>query len=149
MVLMLGLGLPLGALGCPQPCACYLPTEVHCTFRSLAAVPARIPKHVERINFGFVWQLGASTFMLLVWKPVMHMWQTRISVCTSEVELQRWVRTCQCCISNATAAGMEKLVFLFKQKSLLFSNKCLYCGVSSFLENNTFSLLKCIKKIFN
>ncbi|NXY03117.1 MXRA5 protein, partial [Pteruthius melanotis] len=53
MVLVLGLGLPLGALGCPQPCACYLPTEVHCTFRSLAAVPARIAKHVERINFGF------------------------------------------------------------------------------------------------
>ncbi|NWU26831.1 MXRA5 protein, partial [Dyaphorophyia castanea] len=53
VVLLLGLGLPLGALGCPQPCACYLPTEVHCTFRSLAAVPARIPKHVERINFGF------------------------------------------------------------------------------------------------
>uniref|UniRef100_A0A8C5T7V5 Matrix remodeling associated 5 n=1 Tax=Malurus cyaneus samueli TaxID=2593467 RepID=A0A8C5T7V5_9PASS len=53
VVLMLALGLPLGALGCPQPCACYLPTEVHCTFRSLAAVPARIAKHVERINFGF------------------------------------------------------------------------------------------------
>ncbi|NXY23196.1 MXRA5 protein, partial [Atrichornis clamosus] len=53
MVLMLGLGLPLGTLGCPQPCACYLPTEVHCTFRSLAAVPARIAKHVERVNFGF------------------------------------------------------------------------------------------------
>ncbi|NXG06020.1 MXRA5 protein, partial [Sakesphorus luctuosus] len=53
VVLMLGLGLPPGALGCPQPCACYLPTEVHCTFRSLAAVPARIAKHVERINFGF------------------------------------------------------------------------------------------------
>ncbi|NXP33098.1 MXRA5 protein, partial [Leiothrix lutea] len=53
VVLVLGLGLPPGALGCPQPCACYLPTEVHCTFRSLAAVPARIPKHVERINFGF------------------------------------------------------------------------------------------------
>ncbi|NWW42519.1 MXRA5 protein, partial [Pedionomus torquatus] len=33
--------------------ACYVPTEVHCTFRSLAAVPARISKHVERINFGF------------------------------------------------------------------------------------------------
>ncbi|KAM9300364.1 matrix-remodeling-associated protein 5 [Morus bassanus] len=54
VVLMLGLGLPPGALACPQPCACYLPTEVHCTFRSLAAVPARISKHVERINFGFV-----------------------------------------------------------------------------------------------
>ncbi|KFO79922.1 Matrix-remodeling-associated protein 5 [Cuculus canorus] len=53
VVLILGLGLPRGALACPHPCACYLPTEVHCTFRSLAAVPARIPKHVERINFGF------------------------------------------------------------------------------------------------
>ncbi|NXO28725.1 MXRA5 protein, partial [Cisticola juncidis] len=53
VVLVLVLGLPPGALGCPAPCACYLPTEVHCTFRSLAAVPARIPKHVERINFGF------------------------------------------------------------------------------------------------
>ncbi|NXX11307.1 MXRA5 protein, partial [Podargus strigoides] len=53
VVLILGLGLPPGALSCPHPCACYLPTEVHCTFRSLAAVPARIPKHVERINFGF------------------------------------------------------------------------------------------------
>lgn len=69
VVLMLGLGLPLGALGCPQPCACYLPTEVHCTFRSLAAVPAQIAKHVERINFGFVWQLGANSFMFLVLKP--------------------------------------------------------------------------------
>ncbi|NXV48501.1 MXRA5 protein, partial [Uria aalge] len=53
VVLMLGLGLSPAALACPQPCACYLPTEVHCTFRSLAAVPARISKHVERINFGF------------------------------------------------------------------------------------------------
>ncbi|NXG77658.1 MXRA5 protein, partial [Baryphthengus martii] len=53
VVLIVGLGLPPGAQGCPQPCACYLPTEVHCTFRSLAAVPARISKHVERINFGF------------------------------------------------------------------------------------------------
>ncbi|NXI34767.1 MXRA5 protein, partial [Galbula dea] len=53
VVLILGLGLPPGAQACPQPCACYLPTEVHCTFRSLAAVPARISKHVERINFGF------------------------------------------------------------------------------------------------
>ncbi|KAM6290251.1 matrix-remodeling-associated protein 5 isoform 2-T2 [Porphyrio hochstetteri] len=53
VVLILGLGLPPAALACPHPCACYLPTEVHCTFRSLAAVPARISKHVERINFGF------------------------------------------------------------------------------------------------
>ncbi|NXA16276.1 MXRA5 protein, partial [Sapayoa aenigma] len=53
VVLMMGLGLLPGTLGCPQPCTCYLPTEVHCTFRSLAAVPARIAKHVERINFGF------------------------------------------------------------------------------------------------
>lgn len=53
VVLILALGLPPGALACPHPCACYVPTEVHCTFRSLAAVPARISKHVERINFGF------------------------------------------------------------------------------------------------
>ncbi|NXS64175.1 MXRA5 protein, partial [Brachypteracias leptosomus] len=53
VVLILGLGLPPDARACPQPCACYLPTEVHCTFRSLAAVPARISRHVERINFGF------------------------------------------------------------------------------------------------
>ncbi|XP_055658596.1 matrix-remodeling-associated protein 5 isoform X1 [Falco peregrinus] len=53
VVLIVGLALPPGALGCPHPCACYLPTEVHCTFRSLAAVPARISRHVERINFGF------------------------------------------------------------------------------------------------
>ncbi|NXC42556.1 MXRA5 protein, partial [Penelope pileata] len=53
VVLILALGLPPGALACPRPCACYVPTEVHCTFRSLAAVPARISKHVERINFGF------------------------------------------------------------------------------------------------
>ncbi|KFV76691.1 Matrix-remodeling-associated protein 5, partial [Struthio camelus australis] len=45
--------LPPAARGCPRPCACYVPTEVHCTFRSLAAVPARISTHVERINFGF------------------------------------------------------------------------------------------------
>ncbi|KAM9576400.1 matrix-remodeling-associated protein 5-like [Trichechus inunguis] len=38
---------------CPHPCACYVPSEVHCTFRSLASVPAGISKHVERINLGF------------------------------------------------------------------------------------------------
>ncbi|XP_006763224.1 PREDICTED: matrix-remodeling-associated protein 5, partial [Myotis davidii] len=37
----------------PHPCSCSLPTEVHCTFRSLAAVPAGIASHVERINLGF------------------------------------------------------------------------------------------------
>ncbi|XP_064357138.1 matrix-remodeling-associated protein 5 isoform X3 [Dromaius novaehollandiae] len=53
VVLILALGPLRGALACPRPCACYVPTEVHCTFRSLAAVPARIAKDVERINFGF------------------------------------------------------------------------------------------------
>ncbi|XP_015216958.2 matrix-remodeling-associated protein 5 [Lepisosteus oculatus] len=40
-------------VSCPHPCACYLSTEVHCTFRSLLSVPAGLPKHVERINLGF------------------------------------------------------------------------------------------------
>ncbi|RXN00615.1 Matrix-remodeling-associated protein 5 [Acipenser ruthenus] len=53
LVLIVALGLPEAVVSCPHPCACYLPTEVHCTFRSLIQVPARIPKHVERINLGF------------------------------------------------------------------------------------------------
>ncbi|XP_070258807.1 matrix-remodeling-associated protein 5 [Myotis yumanensis] len=44
---------PPAARACPHPCSCYVPTEVHCTFRSLAAVPAGIASHVERINLGF------------------------------------------------------------------------------------------------
>ncbi|XP_077199427.1 matrix-remodeling-associated protein 5 [Paroedura picta] len=53
VVLILSLGFPEITLTCPHPCACYVPTEVHCTFRSLVAVPTRISKHVERINLGF------------------------------------------------------------------------------------------------
>ncbi|KAK1169832.1 matrix-remodeling-associated protein 5 [Acipenser oxyrinchus oxyrinchus] len=53
LVLIVALRLPEAVVSCPHPCACYLPTEVHCTFRSLIQVPARIPKHVERINLGF------------------------------------------------------------------------------------------------
>lgn len=60
VVLILCLGLPGITLACPHPCACYVPTEVHCTFRSLAAVPTRMSKHVERINLGFV-------FGILLW----------------------------------------------------------------------------------
>ncbi|XP_036126950.1 matrix-remodeling-associated protein 5 [Molossus molossus] len=53
VVLILTWARPPDALACPHPCACYVPTEVHCTFRSLASVPAGISKHVERINLGF------------------------------------------------------------------------------------------------
>ncbi|XP_026563295.1 matrix-remodeling-associated protein 5 [Pseudonaja textilis] len=53
MVLILCLGISEVILACPQPCACYVPSEVHCTFRSLGAVPSKISKHVERINLGF------------------------------------------------------------------------------------------------
>ncbi|XP_074069720.1 matrix-remodeling-associated protein 5 [Macrotis lagotis] len=53
VVLILFWGHPQDSLACPHPCACYVPTEVHCTFRSLASVPSRISKHVERINLGF------------------------------------------------------------------------------------------------
>ncbi|KAL2769037.1 matrix-remodeling-associated protein 5 precursor [Daubentonia madagascariensis] len=53
VVLILVWGHPRAALACPHPCACYVPSEVHCTFRSLASVPAGISKHVERINLGF------------------------------------------------------------------------------------------------
>nr|XP_035144137.1 matrix-remodeling-associated protein 5 [Callithrix jacchus] len=53
VVLILLWDHPGAALACPHPCACYVPSEVHCTFRSLASVPAGIAKHVERINLGF------------------------------------------------------------------------------------------------
>ncbi|XP_009674641.2 immunoglobulin superfamily member 10 [Struthio camelus] len=38
---------------CPRLCACYVPTEVHCTFRYFTAIPPHIPPNVERINFGY------------------------------------------------------------------------------------------------
>ncbi|XP_064134870.1 matrix-remodeling-associated protein 5-like isoform X1 [Loxodonta africana] len=53
VVLILLWGHSCTAQACPHPCACYVPSEVHCTFRSLASVPAGISKHVERINLGF------------------------------------------------------------------------------------------------
>ncbi|KAJ8252876.1 hypothetical protein GJAV_G00206560 [Gymnothorax javanicus] len=52
-VLMMVAMLPDWGHSCPHPCTCYQPVEVHCTFRSLLAIPAGIPKHVERINLGF------------------------------------------------------------------------------------------------
>ncbi|KAM9231079.1 immunoglobulin superfamily member 10 [Leptosomus discolor] len=42
-----------GTIACPRLCACYVPTEVHCTFRYFTAVPPRIPPDVERINLGY------------------------------------------------------------------------------------------------
>lgn len=54
VVLIVLWGHPRPTLACPHPCTCYVPSEVHCTFRSLASVPAGISKHVERINLGFV-----------------------------------------------------------------------------------------------
>ncbi|KAM9486910.1 matrix-remodeling-associated protein 5 [Clarias gariepinus] len=44
---------PDAAAACPRPCACYVPTEVHCTFRSLALVPSGVPRSVQRMNLGF------------------------------------------------------------------------------------------------
>ncbi|XP_061081741.1 matrix-remodeling-associated protein 5-like [Conger conger] len=53
MVLMMLAMMVDARPSCPHPCACYQPTEVHCTFRSLLTVPAGIPPHVERMNLGF------------------------------------------------------------------------------------------------
>ncbi|XP_018584983.2 immunoglobulin superfamily member 10-like [Scleropages formosus] len=56
--------LPDPGVACPRPCACYQPTEVHCTFRSLLAVPTGVPALVERMNLGFnsINRITASTF---------------------------------------------------------------------------------------
>ncbi|XP_072235407.1 matrix-remodeling-associated protein 5 [Leuresthes tenuis] len=46
--------LPLVASApCPRPCSCPLPTELHCTFRSLITIPAAVPERTERMNLGF------------------------------------------------------------------------------------------------
>ncbi|XP_052431708.1 immunoglobulin superfamily member 10 [Carassius gibelio] len=38
---------------CPSSCACYAPSEVHCTFRYLSEIPRDIQPAVERINLGY------------------------------------------------------------------------------------------------
>lgn len=43
-----------GSRACPHRCACYVPTEMHCTFRYLTSIPDGIPANVERINLGCV-----------------------------------------------------------------------------------------------
>uniref|UniRef100_A0ACB8FB74 Uncharacterized protein n=1 Tax=Sphaerodactylus townsendi TaxID=933632 RepID=A0ACB8FB74_9SAUR len=49
--------LPGGSSACPKPCACYIPAEVHCTFRYLTAIPLHISQDVERINLGYVYRV--------------------------------------------------------------------------------------------
>ncbi|KAJ8410703.1 hypothetical protein AAFF_G00186600 [Aldrovandia affinis] len=44
--------LPTGS-ACPKSCACYVPTEVHCTFRYLTSMPREIQPAVERMNLGY------------------------------------------------------------------------------------------------
>ncbi|XP_069889895.1 matrix-remodeling-associated protein 5-like [Dipodomys merriami] len=44
---------PAPATRCPRTCACYVPTELHCTFRSLRAVPHVLDPKIERVNLGF------------------------------------------------------------------------------------------------
>lgn len=46
--------LPAHGMACPKPCACYVKTEVHCTFRYLSVIPKLIQADVERINLGYV-----------------------------------------------------------------------------------------------
>ncbi|XP_074551267.1 matrix-remodeling-associated protein 5-like [Halichoeres trimaculatus] len=51
-LLVLTLTVPLGQ-ACPRSCNCYQANEVHCTFRSLLAIPPGLPAHTRRINLGF------------------------------------------------------------------------------------------------
>ncbi|KAF4087407.1 hypothetical protein AMELA_G00095220 [Ameiurus melas] len=53
LVLTLLVIFPDVSVSCPRPCACYIPSEVHCTFRSLTLVPSRVPRSVRRMNLGF------------------------------------------------------------------------------------------------
>lgn len=51
-LLVLALVVPMGQ-SCPRTCNCYQANEVHCTFRSLPAIPAGLPAHTRRINLGY------------------------------------------------------------------------------------------------
>ncbi|XP_041662866.1 matrix-remodeling-associated protein 5-like [Cheilinus undulatus] len=51
-LLLLTLAVP-EAQTCPRSCNCYQASEVHCTFRSLFAIPPGLPAHTRRINLGF------------------------------------------------------------------------------------------------
>ncbi|KAK3513594.1 hypothetical protein QTP70_026032 [Hemibagrus guttatus] len=42
-----------GSSACPAPCVCHVPTEVHCTFRSLSMMPSGVQHDVKRINLGY------------------------------------------------------------------------------------------------
>ncbi|XP_030613191.1 immunoglobulin superfamily member 10-like [Archocentrus centrarchus] len=51
-LMVLALVVPMGQ-SCPRTCNCYQASEVHCTFRSLPAIPPGLPAHTRRINLGF------------------------------------------------------------------------------------------------
>ncbi|TRY77506.1 hypothetical protein DNTS_035096 [Danionella cerebrum] len=53
LLMLVLISLPAEFQCCPRQCACHQPAEVHCTFRSLPAVPAGVSKQVERMNLGF------------------------------------------------------------------------------------------------
>ncbi|XP_042343288.1 immunoglobulin superfamily member 10 [Plectropomus leopardus] len=53
MALLFLAAVPPSSGDCPKSCACYVPTEVHCTFRYLSAIPDHIQPAVERINLGY------------------------------------------------------------------------------------------------
>ncbi|XP_029786856.1 matrix-remodeling-associated protein 5 [Suricata suricatta] len=74
VVLILLGGPPPAARACPHPCACYVPSEVHCTFRSLASVPAGISKHVERINLGFVFKFSYNKLRVITAQTLQGLW---------------------------------------------------------------------------
>ncbi|XP_054650667.1 immunoglobulin superfamily member 10 isoform X2 [Dunckerocampus dactyliophorus] len=52
LLILLAAMLPVRG-DCPETCVCSVPSEVHCTFRYLNAVPAHIQPAVERINLGY------------------------------------------------------------------------------------------------
>lgn len=154
VVLILALGLPLGALACPHPCACYVPTEVHCTFRSLAAVPARISKHVERINFGFVLQFIANSFTFLVWNPGMF----RTHAAFQDLCVHFLSRIADCCYfqtlyfkhCNYRHEGNFSVSSMFKKKSFFFLIS-IFMVLSflrcHFLLTNSTCILQCLKTV--
>uniref|UniRef100_UPI00358E0CFA immunoglobulin superfamily member 10-like n=1 Tax=Myxine glutinosa TaxID=7769 RepID=UPI00358E0CFA len=56
-----------GMDSCPKSCTCPTPSDVHCTFRSLPAIPRGSSSLLRRINMGYnkIWKLTEDSFEML------------------------------------------------------------------------------------
>ena len=100
-----------GGRACPRRCACYVPTEVHCTFRYLTSIPHSLPHNVERINLGCAGALVLLPSQGGIDYPgdlsSKHLWLWEIKLNSfNNISLLKWVH------EDLKLAGAIKIFFL-------------------------------------